>query len=100
MIIISLFSSGDTNKEIVKNSEWDSSVTQVQDYLRRNLNDAGSVQYVEWSKVNVISSDTGPYKYWVRCKYRAKNAFGAYVLQNQIFYLDKDGEVVDVKDFG
>lgn len=95
-IISSIF--GDhTPKETVRNSEWDSSVVQVQDYLKRNLNDANSVQYVEWSKVNIAQNPTS-YKYWVRCKYRAKNALGAYVLANQIFYLDEKGEVVDVKD--
>jgi len=38
------------------------------------------------------------YKYWVRHKYRAKNSFGGYVIENKIFYLDEQGNVVGEKD--
>ena len=103
LIIGSLFSPKSDNSPgdyLVKNSEWDSAVPAVVNYLKKNLNDPDSVQYIEWSKVNIVTSDTSSYKYWVRCKYRAKNGFGGYVIQNQIFYLDKDGGVINVKDLG
>ena len=76
-----------------RNSEWDASVKQVKRYLEATLNDAGSVKYVEWS--TVFQTPNG----WiVRCKYRAKNAFGGYVLKNQLFYMDENGAVVSVRD--
>jgi len=77
-----------------KNSKWDGSVRQVKDYLKDHLNDAKSVEYVEWSEV----AKTG-IGYAVRCKYRAKNALGAYVLKNQIFHMDKDGKVLFTTDY-
>ena len=33
------------------NSGWDSSVYQVKDYLKLNMKDPDSLQYIEWSKV-------------------------------------------------
>ncbi|EAU53567.1 hypothetical protein [Mariprofundus ferrooxydans] len=79
---------------VVYNSSWDGSVSQIEDYLQRNLNDPSSLQIVEWSKV----IKGGEY-FMVRVKYRAKNAFGAYIIQNQIFSLDKTGKVVLVSDY-
>jgi hypothetical protein len=84
-------------REAVAKSAWDGSVRQVETYLKRNLKDPGSFDAIEWSAVEKIDLPT--HKYQVRCKYRAKNSFGAYVISNQIFYLDKDGNVVNARDF-
>ncbi len=87
----------EVNKEVVENSSWDSSVSQVKHYLKNNLKDPDSVQYIEWSNVK---KDTtllnGRATYAVRCKYRAKNSFGGYVISNSLFYLDSNGNVVHV----
>lgn len=79
------------------NSGWDASVIEVKNFLDANLKDPKSVQYAEWSKVNL-----GTYQnqkcWWVRCKYRAKNSFGGYVVNNQLFYIS-NGKVIGYKDY-
>jgi hypothetical protein len=99
-IISSLFGGNKPNTDyLVKNSEWDSSVPAVTNYLKKNLNDPDSVQYIEWSKVAELPEGIPDgRRYLVRCKYRAKNSFGGYVIENQIFALDKDGGVISVGD--
>lgn len=83
-------------KEAVFNSELDGSVQQVRDYLKSHLNDRDSYEEVEWG--NVIKVSTPKHEYLVRHKYRAANGFGAKILKNQTFYLDKKGNVVGVQD--
>ena len=75
----------------VSNSVWDGSVWQVKSWLRNNLKDPKSYEGIEWSPVQ--STEDG---YMVRHKYRAKNSYGGYVIKNQIFYLDKQGNVINV----
>lgn len=88
---------GSSNSK-VQNSEWDASVHQVKHYLKNYyLKDPDSYESIEWSKVNEMSGSSD-YKYWVRHKYRAKNSFGGYVIENKIFYLDEQGNVVGEKD--
>lgn len=105
-VIIGIFSdkSGDTektssnNKEVVVNSVYDASVYQVENYLKREyLNDPDSYEGIEWSTVQKDDNNS-LYKYYVRHKYRAKNAFGGYVVEEKIFYLDKSGNVVKLTD--
>jgi len=55
------------------------------------LKDPKSVEYIEWSKV--VETYDG---YKVRCKYRAKNSFGGYVVENKIFFLDLNGYVIKI----
>ena len=89
-------SDGSDSGEIVKNSSWDSSVSQVEAYLDHNLNDPGSVEYELWSAVEKCEDDKGRCAgqdigtFYVRCRYRAKNGFGAMIIQDQVFYMDKD----------
>lgn len=78
----------------VYNSSWDASVRQVEKYLKSSLRDPDSYESIEWSEVKETS--TG---YVVRHKYRAKNGFGGYVVSNQLFYMDSDGNVIDVQDY-
>jgi hypothetical protein len=79
-------------KETVYNSSYDGSVYQVERYLERNLKDPDSFEAIEWSSV-VKRADGG---FMVRCKYRAKNSFGGYVVENQAFILDSTGNVTQV----
>ena len=81
--------------EVVTNSAWDASVSQVKDYLEKNLRDPNSTEYVEWSKV--VKKEDGTFM--VRCKYRSKNGFGGMVNANQLFYLDAEGNVTSVTDY-
>jgi hypothetical protein len=83
--------------KIVSNSELDGSVSQVEEYLKSSLKDPDSYESIEWSPVSIVETET--HKFIVRHKYRAKNGFGGYVISNQSFYLDKDGNVVKVMDW-
>lgn len=78
----------------VKSSEWDGAVPAVVEYLRANLKDFNSAEWVEWSPV----ADTGS-GYMVRCKYRAKNSFGAYDVYNQVFTINSNGDVTGHSDY-
>lgn len=84
-----------TPKEVVYNDEWDGAVKQVKDYLKGNLNDPSSYDAVEWSPV-VQQPETKDFS--VHHKYRAKNAFGATILYNQVFIMDSTGVVKSVQD--
>jgi hypothetical protein len=75
-----------------KNSEWDGRVDPVVEYLKNNLNDYDSSEFVEWSPVTKLEVKGEPF--WVvRLKLRAKNAFGGYVLKNT-FYFIRQNKVV------
>lgn len=80
-------------KAEVKNNKWNGGVKQVEDYLERTLRAPDSYESIEWSEVKEKSDS-----YYVRHKYRAKNGFGGYVVANQLFHLDFNGNVIDVKD--
>ena len=75
----------------IQNSAWDGSVYQVENYLKKNLKDPDSYEGIEWS--SVVEKDGN---FQVRHKYRAKNSFGGYVIENCIFTLNKEGIVIDV----
>ncbi len=75
-------------------SGWDGAVPIVKKYIKRNVNDASSVKFLEWS--DIFASEG----YWVvRCKFSGTNAFGGIVIENKLFYM-RDNEVVMVKDMG
>lgn len=78
----------------VENSAWDGSVSQVKKYLKSNLKDPDSYESIEWG--NVVETDNG---YMVRHKYRAKNSFGGYMVENNVFYLDFQGNVISVSPY-
>ena len=88
-------SSTNETQEVVYNSSWDSSVRQVKDYLKKNLKDPNSYESIEWS--NVIKQSDG--SFIVRHKYRAKNSFGGYVVENKVFALDQNGNVIGSIDY-
>ena len=90
-----------SSKEKIVNSEWDGSVSQVERYLKNNLNDPDSYQSISWSAVVKLNDtkETGFVSHQVRHKYRAKNSFGGYVVEEKMFKLDYQGNVVDVVDY-
>jgi len=79
----------------VTNSGWDGSVWQVEHYLKYVLKDPDSFQAIEWGRVGRL--ETG---FLVRCRYRAKNSFGGYVIEEKLFEMDKNGDVISVSDWG
>ena len=82
------------NEDPVKNNGLDASVYQVEQYLKNNLRDPDSYEPMEWSAVQ--KTEDG---YSVRHKYRARNGFGGMNIENQIFYLDEDGNVTGYTDY-
>ena len=85
----------DTKKVIIeigprpKNSEWDTAVKPVVDFLKANLKDPDSLEFVEWSQVSL--QEYKGEKYWaVRVKYRAKNSFGGYVVEEKIAFMQHE----------
>lgn len=102
---INFFDSNSSKKkhasEKVYNSEWDASVLQVTQYLKANLNDPDSYQSISWSEVIELSKtkEIGFASFAVRHKYRAKNSFGGYVVEEKYFKLDYEGNIVSVTDF-
>lgn len=78
----------------VRNSTLDASVYQVKIFLKRTLKDPGSYESIEWSSVQQVGD-----KFIVRHKYRAKNSFGGFVVENQIFTINTNGDIVNVVDF-
>lgn len=85
----------ETPREVVYNSAWDGSVWQVDEWLRSNLKDPHSLEYIEWSPVTK-SAGGG---FMVRVKYRAKNSLGGYVIDNKGFMLDSSGAVTTSFDW-
>lgn len=96
LFLFSAVGSDDSSKsssestEVVSNSSWDGSVWQVEKYLEKNLKDPDSYEGIEWSPV--VKQDDGTFL--VRHKYRAKNSFGGYVVEEQYFMLDASGNVI------
>lgn len=70
-------------------------VIPVVNYLKKNLNDPGSYQSIEWSRI--IESDKDVYS--VRHRYRAKNAFNALIVCDQVFSMDSLGNIINVQDY-
>jgi hypothetical protein len=76
-----------------KNSEWDGRVDPVVEYLKNNLNDYDSSEFVEWSPVTKLEVKGEPF--WVvRLKLRAKNAFGGYILKNTFYFIRQNRVVI------
>lgn len=79
-----------------ENSEWDSSVRCVDQYLKQTLNDYDSAEYMEWSPVVRMDTKEGPY--WVvRLKLRATNAFGGKIIKEVIFFI-RQNQIVKHSD--
>ena len=73
----------------------DGKVQIVMNYFNEYFNDPYSMRFVRWSKVEQRIYQNGVY--WaVQVKFRTKNTFGAYVLSEQVFYIEKN-KVVKVQ---
>lgn len=77
-------------RSVVFNSGVNGSVFQVERYLQATLKDPASLEFLEWGRV--ISGPDNHFE--VRVKYRAKNGFGGYAVEQRVFRLDASGEVI------
>ena len=73
--------------EIVGTQEW--AQWKARSWLIENLNDPGSLEIIRWSAV--AKTDEG--YFLLRVKYRAKNSFGGYVVENNTLQIDSSGRV-------
>jgi hypothetical protein len=76
------------------NSSFDA-VSQVNYFIKQNAKDPKSVDYIGWSKV--LKETNG--NFTVRVKYRAKNSFGGYAVENKLATLNSSGDVIGFIDF-
>lgn len=81
--------SASTPQEAAFNSSYDGSVRQVESHLKRTLKDPESFQAIQWFPVQKDLDG-----YTVRVRYRAKNSFGGYVVEEKVFLLDRRGNVI------
>ena len=70
-------------------------IVPVANYLKNTLNDPNSYQPIEWSRI--IETDKGEYS--VRHRYRAKNAFNALIVCDQVFSMDSLGNIINVQNY-
>lgn len=83
------------NYQPVQNA-WDGSMSPAVEWLKNNLKDYSSYESIEWSNVKQTTDKDGNNIYMVKNKYRAKNSFGAYDIQESIFFIDKNGSIINV----
>ncbi len=69
----------------------------VRRYLRHNLNDWDSYESDGFFPV-IEASKKDQYRYYVKHRFRAKNSFGALVLQTWSFQLNEQLEVVSTEE--
>ena len=73
-------------------SSFDESVNEVKRYLSANLKDPKSTEYIAWSPVTLVDVK-GIYGWEVTVKYRSKNSFGGYVIEQKTAII-QHGKVV------
>lgn len=67
-------------------SAWDGSVAEVKTYLNEHLRDPKSVEYIQWYPP-VLEDTAQGYRWYLKVKYRSKNAFGGYVIETGVAYI-------------
>ena len=69
----------------------------VRVYLKRHyLKDPDSYEGISWEAFGTYNKDNNTY--FTLHKYRAKNSYGGYVVEEKLFVLDSDGNVIKVVD--
>lgn len=86
--------SSNQSSAVVANSEFDGSVSQIKSYLKSNAKDPSSLEFISWSPV--VETNNG---FMVRVKYRAKNSFGALVVEEKVFHLNSSGGIIIASDY-
>ena len=60
------------------------------------LKDPDSYEGISWEAFGIYNKDNNTY--FALQKYRAKNSYGGYVVEEKLFVLDSDGNVIKVID--
>ena len=90
-----ILSCSETSKD-KKDTIFDENSKIVKDYLNTHLKDPDSYQSIEWSPAK--ESKDGDGSIAIRHKYRAKNSFGGYEIEEKLFII-KNKKVVEVIDW-
>lgn len=78
---------------IVYNNPFDGSVRQVKMWCEESLENPESLEVFRWGLVK--KTEDG---FTARCKYRSRNSSGEYIVADQIFYMNANGKIINVKD--
>ena len=90
LFIFNLFSSKKDNSSVpspqvsTEDREWAGVVLKVKTWLNANLKDPGSLEFIDFSPLAKTEVGTT----MIRVKYRAKNSFGGYEVENKVFLLN------------
>lgn len=83
------------NYENKKGPSQTRAMAGVKTYLKRHyLKDPDSYQGISWGAFGTYKDNT----YFALHKYRAKNSYAGYVVEEKLFVLDSDGNVINVVD--
>lgn len=94
LLVRSIFFNTDTTQTTVyKKEPYKLAANEIAKYLSENLHDYSSLEIISTE----ARGDSNEVRI-VECKYRAKNMFGAYVLNDQIFIFDAAGKISSVID--
>ena len=87
----------DEDGNVTRYTDYDdaSVYQQVEQFLDDHLKYPDSYESIEWSPVQKTENGY----YYVRHKYRARNGFGEMKIENKIFYLDENGNVIRYTDY-
>ena len=67
----------------------------VKAYHKTTLKDPDSVEYISWFQPTLVEEPEG--KFWrIKVRYRAKNGFGGYVIENGYAYI-RHGQILKYK---
>jgi len=82
----------ETRKELIKKefNAWDGSHFQLEEYIKKSMNDPGSYEHVE-----TVYWDRGAYLV-VMTTFRGKNAFGGVVKNSVKAKVGLDGSIIDI----
>ena len=96
----SSFSGSYNNTENYGNNKGPSqteAMAGVRAYLKLHyLKDPDSYEGISWEAFGIYNKDNNTY--FALHKYRAKNSYGGYVVEEKLFVLDSDGNVIKVVD--
>lgn len=96
----SSFSGSYNNTENYGNNKGPSqteAMAGVRVYLKLHyLKDPDSYEGISWEAFGIYNKDNNTY--FALHKYRAKNSYGGYVVEEKLFVLDSDGNVIKVVD--
>ena len=83
-----------TTMPVVFNAQYDGSVWQIDDWLKKHAKEPASLKVLHWGKVE--SLDDG---FLVHVKFEAKNAAGTEVVSDKVFKLDGSGDILGMVDY-